>query len=133
MSAISDPISDFLTRIRNAQTAKHTEVTIPASRLKVRLAEILKDEGYLEDYTQVPDRHQGILVVQLRYDEKGVPVIQGLKRESKPGRRVYVPSDKLPKVRNGLGTAVISTSRGVMTDAQARKDKVGGEYLCSIW
>ena len=133
MSAINDPISDFLTRIRNAQLAKHSEVTIPASRLKARLAEILKDEGYVEDYTQVPDRLQGVLVVRLRYDEDGIPVIQGLKRESKPGRRIYVSSDTLPKVRNGLGTAVISTSRGVMTDAQARRDKVGGEYLCSIW
>ena len=133
MSATNDPISDFLTRIRNAQTAKHTEVTIPASKLKARLAEILKDEGYVDDYTQVPDRLQGIIIVKLRYDENGIPVIQGLKRESKPGRRIYVSSSKLPKVRNGLGTAVISTSHGVMTDSQARRERVGGEYLCSIW
>lgn len=133
MSSLNDPIADFLTRVRNAQLARHTEVTIPASNLKAKLAEIMRDEGFIEDYTQVPDRLQGLLVLQLRYDEGGMPVIQGLKRESRPGRRRYVGSDGLPKVRNGLGTAVLSTSRGLMTDRKARREKVGGEYLCSIW
>ena len=133
MSSITDPIADFLTRVRNASLASKDEVHIPASKIKFRLAEILKDEGFIEDVTKVPDRLQGLIVLQLRYDEDGRPVIRGIKRESRPGRRLYVSSLELPKVRNGLGTAIISTSRGVMTDRQARRKKVGGEYLCSIW
>lgn len=133
MSSINDPIADFLTRIRNATMASKEEVSIPASNLKARLAEILKSEGYIEDFNKVPDRHQGLLVLQLRYDEKGQSVIRGLKRESRPGRRSYLPCDKLPKVRNGLGTAILSTPRGLMTDRQARREKVGGEYICSVW
>jgi small subunit ribosomal protein S8 len=133
MSSINDPIADFLTRIRNAAKARHVDVSIPASKLKGHLAEILKAEGYIEDFTKVPDRLQGLLVVQLRYDEDGKSVIRGIKRESRPGRRIYLGCDDLPKVRNGLGTAVISTSRGLMTDSKARREKVGGEYLCSIW
>ncbi len=133
MSAINDPISDLLTRIRNGCQVGKEEVSIPASKMKRSLAEILKKEGYLADVSYVPDRLQGLLVMQLKYDEKGKPVIKGLKRESKPSRRVYVGSDDLPKVRYGLGTAILSTSRGVMTDRQARREKVGGEYLCSIW
>jgi small subunit ribosomal protein S8 len=133
MSSINDPIADLLTRIRNAGQAKHEDVSIPASKIKLRLAEVLRDEGFVEDVTHVPDRLQGILVVQLRYDQNGRSVIKGLKRESRPGCRVYVSSGALPKVRNGLGTAIISTSKGVMTDRQARREKVGGEYVCSIW
>lgn len=133
MSGINDPISDFLTRVRNACQAYHDEVSIPASSLKTRLAEIMKDEGYINDFTFVPDRLQGLLVIALRYGEGGTPIIRGIKRESRPGRRLYVRSDKLPRVRNGLGTAILSTSRGLMTDRQARREKVGGEYLCSIW
>ena len=133
MSSINDPIADFLTRIRNAAKARHVDVSIPSSKIKGHLAEIMKAEGYIEDFTKVPDRLQGQLVVQLRYDEDGKSVIRGIKRESRPGRRIYVARDKLPKVRNGLGTAVISTSRGLMTDSKARREKVGGEYLCSIW
>ena len=133
MSGINDPISDFLTRIRNACQAYHDEVSIPASRLKTRLAEIMKDEGYISDFTLVPDRRQGLLVIALRYGEGGARIIRGIKRESRPGRRLYVGSGKLPRVRNGLGTAILSTSRGLMTDRQARREKVGGEYLCSIW
>lgn len=133
MSSINDPIADFLTRIRNASMAAHEEVSIPASNLKTRLAEIMRDEGYLEGVTKVPDRLQGVLVVQLRYQPNGEPVIHEMKRQSRPGCRVYVSSDSLPKVRNGLGTAIISTSHGVMTDREARRAKVGGEYLCSIW
>jgi small subunit ribosomal protein S8 len=133
MSGINDPISDFLTRIRNAYRAYHDEVSIPASGLKTRLAEIMKDEGYIDDVTLVPDRRQGLLVIGLRYGEGGAPIIRGIKRESRPGRRLYVSSDKLPRVRSGLGTAILSTSRGLMTDRQARREKVGGEYLCSMW
>lgn len=131
--SMSDPIADFLTRIRNACHASHEEVNIPASRLKGHIAEIMKSEGYIEDCTLVPDKLQGMLVVKLRYDSAGRPVIRGLKRESRPGRRVYVASEKLPKVRNGLGTAILTTSHGVMTDRQARREKVGGEFICSIW
>jgi small subunit ribosomal protein S8 len=131
--SMSDPIADFLTRIRNGCQVSKDEVTIPASNLKSRLAEILKEEGYIEDFTRVPDKKQGLLIVQLRYGENGNPTIRGIKRESRPGRRVYVDSGSLPKVRNGLGTAIISTSRGVLTDKQARREKVGGEYLCSVW
>jgi small subunit ribosomal protein S8 len=133
MSGINDPISDFLTRIRNACQAYHDEVSIPASKLKTRLAEIIKDECYFNDYTFVPDKQQGLLVITLRYGEGGTAIIRGMKRESRPGRRLYVGSGNLPRVRNGLGTAVVSTSRGLMTDRQARREKVGGEYLCSIW
>jgi small subunit ribosomal protein S8 len=133
MSSINDPISDFLTRIRNAAHAKKDEVSIPNSKLKVRLAEILKEEGYIDDVTIVPDRLQGLLVVKLRYDEDGVSVIRGMRRQSRPGRRVYLGSQALPKVRNGLGTAILSTSQGLMTDQKARAAKVGGEYICSIW
>jgi len=130
---MSDPIADFLTRIRNGCQVAKEEVGVPASNLKARLAEILREEGYIKDFTKVPDRKQGMLHVQLRYDEDGQSIIRGLKRESKPSRRLYVSSEELPRVRNGLGTAVISTSRGVLTDKQARREKVGGEYLFSIW
>jgi small subunit ribosomal protein S8 len=133
MSAINDPIADFLTRIRNAYQTSKVEVSIPASNLKVRLAEILKAEGYIDDYARVPDKQQGLLVMQLRYDEDGKPVVRGIKRESRPGRRVYVNVDKMPRVRRGLGTAILSTSKGVMTDHQALKAKVGGEFICSVW
>ncbi len=131
--SISDPIADFLTRLRNAYRASHQEVSIPASNIKKRISEILKREGYIEDFSYVPDKRQGMLVIRLRYDENGKPVVKGLVRESKPSRRTYVSSDELPKVRAGLGTAVISTSRGVVTDRQARKEKIGGEYLFSVW
>ncbi len=131
--SMSDPIADFLTRIRNACQASKEEVTIPASNQKARLAEILRDEGYIDDFTRVPDKLQGLLIVKLRYADDGKKIIRGLKRESRPGRRVYVGSDNLPRVRNGLGTAIISTSHGILTDKQARRRKVGGEYLCSIW
>lgn len=131
--SMSDPIADFLTRIRNACQAAKEEVTIPASNVKARLAEILREEGYIENFTKVPDKLQGLLIVKLRYDDDGKTIIRGLKRESRPGRRIYVGCDALPRVRNGLGTAVISTSRGILTDKQARHQKVGGEYMCSIW
>ena len=131
--SMSDPIADFLTRIRNACQALKDEVSIPSSNLKARLAKILKDEGYIEDFTVVPDRLQNLLVIKLRYDDNGHPVINGLKRESKPGRRLYVNSENIPQVRKGYGTAIISTSKGIVTNQQASRQKVGGEYLCSVW
>jgi small subunit ribosomal protein S8 len=133
MSSVNDPIADFLVRIRNACHAKKDEVSIPASRFKTQLAEILKSEGFIDDFTTVPDRLQGLLVIQLRYDENGRSVIRGMKRESRPGRRRYVGKDKLPRVRSGLGMAVLSTPRGVMTDRKARLEKVGGEVVFSVW
>ena len=131
--SLTDPIADFLTRIRNACRSHKDEVTIPASMLKKSISQILKDEGYIEDFTLVPDKRQNMLVIQLKYDEDQRPVISGLKRESRPGRRIYVDVEHLPKVRNGLGTAIISTSKGIVTDKKARQDLVGGEYLCSVW
>ena len=131
--SLPDPISDFLTRIRNAYRASKDEVSIPASNLKKRLAEVFKEEGYIEDYTMVPDKLQGVLVLQLRYDDDGLPAVQGIRRESRPARRVYVGVDKMPKVRSGLGTAILSTPAGLLTDRQARQKHVGGEYLCSVW
>ena len=130
---VNDPIADFLTRIRNAAKAAHDEVAMPSSKVKVKIAEVLIEEGFLDDVTVVPDKKQGLLVVRLRYDEKGRPAIRGLRRMSTPGRRSYVKRDELPRVRNGFGIAIISTSRGLLTDQKARHANVGGEYLCSIW
>jgi small subunit ribosomal protein S8 len=123
----------MLTRIRNAGTARFDKVDIPASRMKISLAKILKEEGYIKNYKVIKDNRQGILRVYLRYNEQQQPLIHGLKRVSKPGRRVYTGTEELPKVQGGLGVAVISTSKGVVTDRQARKLGVGGEVLCEIW
>jgi small subunit ribosomal protein S8 len=131
--SMTDPIADLLTRIRNAGHAKFEKVDIPASRLKIALARILKEEGYIKNYKVIKDNRQGILRVYLRYDERQTPIIHGLKRISKPGRRVYSNAVELPRVRAGLGVAVISTSKGVLTDRQARKLMVGGEVMCEIW
>jgi len=131
--SMSDPVADMLTRIRNAILAKYNRVDIPASRLKISIAKVLKAEGYIRNYKVVKDDKQGLLRVYLRYDEQARPVIQGLKRVSSPGRRVYAGSDDLPKVLNGLGVNIVSTSKGLMTDRQARQAKVGGEILCSVW
>ena len=133
--SMSDPISDMLTRIRNASNAKLPHATMPSSKLKASLAETLKDSGYIEDY-KVEDigHNKKELTVVLKYKGKGnVPVIEGLTRVSKPSCRVYVPSDKIPRVLGGLGIAVLSTSSGVMTDRAARKKNVGGELLCYVW
>jgi small subunit ribosomal protein S8 len=129
---VTDSIADFLTRIRNAQAAKHKSVDVPCSNLKVAVASILKDQGYIADFAQVADDRQGVLQIKLRY-HYGQPVIREIRRVSKPGRRVYASVDRLPRVRNGLGIAIISTPRGVMTDKQARRENVGGEVLCTIW
>ncbi len=129
---VSDTIADFLTRIRNASSAKHKVVDIPASKLKMAIAAILKDQGYITDYEKVDDDRQGVIQVKLRY-YLGQPAIREIKRVSKPGRRLYAGADKLPRVRNGLGIAIISTPQGVMSDKEARRLNVGGEVLCTIW
>lgn len=129
----TDPIADMLTRIRNANTSKHTEVDVPASNMKRAIAQILVDEGYIKSFEEVDDGKQGILKITLKYDENGKRVISGLKRISKPGLRIYVNKEDVPQVINGLGIALISTSKGIMTDKEARKQGVGGEVLAYIW
>ena len=131
---INDPIADMLTRIRNAQVARHDAVTMPASNTKKAIAKILLDEGYIKSYDVVDDGMQGSIKVTLKYmNGKSTPVITGLKRISKPGLRVYARCEELPKVLGGLGVAIISTSKGLMTDRAARKENLGGEVLCYIW
>ncbi len=130
--SLSDPIANSLTHIRNATQARKETVDIPASKLIEHMLQIFKDEGYIEDYRLLKNNTQGILKVYLRYENKKSS-IRGLKRISKPGLRIYSEYDKLPRVLNGLGTAVISTSKGVMRDREARKLKVGGEVICYIW
>ena len=130
---VTDTIADMLTRIRNANQMRYQEVSVPASNLKVSLAKILKDEGFIEDYKVVNDNVQGTIELTLKYGQNKERVITGLKRISKPGLRVYAKAGEVPKVLNGLGIAVISTSRGVMTDKEARKENLGGEVLCYIW
>jgi small subunit ribosomal protein S8 len=131
--SMTDPIADMLTRIRNAGHARFDKVDIPASRMKISLARILKDEGFIKNYKVIKDNRQGILRVYLKYGNQQQSLIQGLRRISKPGRRVYAGSEELPRVQGGLGVAVISTSKGVVSDRQARKMQVGGEVLCEIW
>lgn len=130
---VTDTIADMLTRIRNANGMRYQEVSVPASNLKVSLAKILKEEGFIEDYKIVNDNVQGTIIVTLKYGQNKERVITGLKRISKPGLRVYAKAGEVPKVLNGLGIAIISTSHGVMTDKEARKENLGGEVLCYIW
>ena len=130
---ITDPIADMLTRIRNANTSKFKTVDIPASNMKKSIAKILLDEGYVSAVEEIDNETQGIIRITLKYDEKGKKVIAGLKRISKPGLRIYAAKDELPKVLNGLGIAIISTSQGVMTDREARQKGVGGEVLAYVW
>ncbi len=130
---ITDPIADMLTRIRNANDAKHETVDIPASNMKKQIAQILVDEGYIKSYNVVDDGKQDIIKVILKYGPNKSKVIRGMKRVSKPGLRIYVGSDEIPKVMRGLGVAIISTSKGVMTDKAARKENVGGEVLAFVW
>ena len=129
---VTDPIADYLTRIRNAQMMAHEQVKAPSSKMKVRIAELLKDEGYIADYDVDGDKKRTI-TLRLKYDDDNTPIIEGLKRISRPGLRVYKAAKDLPKVRGGLGMAVMSTSKGVMTDTQARTNNVGGEVLCYVW
>ena len=130
---VTDPIADMLTRIRNANQMRDKEVEVPASNLKIEIAKILKEEGFVNDYKIKKNNVQNIIVLNLKYTENKVRVITGLKRISKPGLRVYVKAEEVPKVLNGLGIAIISTSKGVMTDKQARKESLGGEVLAYIW
>ena len=132
MSAVTDPVADYLTRIRNAQKARHPYVDVPASKLKRAMTQILLDKGYVRDYVNVEDSKQGLIRIYLRYLRGGEPVIQRLKRVSTPGLRKYVGADRLPRVMNGLGIAIISTSRGVMTDKEARRAGIGGEVLALV-
>jgi len=129
---VTDTISDYLTRIRNAGTARHSTVVIPKSKIKLAMSRILKDQGYIMDYEVIQDDVQGNIKITLKY-YRNVPVIKNIAKVSKPGRRVYSPSDNLPRVNNGLGIAIISTSKGVMTDKDARRQKLGGEVICTIW
>jgi small subunit ribosomal protein S8 len=129
---VTDPIADFLTRVRNASKAKKPRVDIPASGFKRNLAEILKNQKFINDYSIVEDNKQNLIRIELKYTN-GLPAIAGLKKISKPGLRTYKRYDELPKVLNGLGIAVISTSKGLLTDKQARKESVGGEVVCYIW
>ena len=129
----TDPIADMLTRIRNASAAKHKTVDVPASKMKKAIADILYNEGYIKSVEEIANENQGILRIALKYDENGAKVIAGIKRISKPGLRVYASKEELPKVLNGLGIAIISTSKGLKTDKEARELGVGGEVLAYVW
>ncbi len=129
----TDPIADMLTRIRNASTAEHEKVDIPASKLKTRIAKILKEEGFIKNYRLIADNKQGILRVYLRYGAGDEKMIAGLVRISTPGRRVYVTAERVPSVLGGIGVVILSTSKGVLTDREARQQKLGGEVLCYAW
>ena len=131
--SMTDPIADLLTRIRNAQQASHATTMVPASRLKQQIVEILKSEGYISDFSRIEKSPQDELEIVLKYGNDGEGVIGGLRRESTPGRRVYVGADTIPRVRSGLGVAIVSTSKGVLPDHLARESRVGGELLCSVW
>lgn len=131
--SMTDPIADMLTRIRNANNAGHESVEIPASKEKKAILKILLDEGYIKNYETIDNGNQGVLKVTLKYGENNSKVIAGLKRISKPGLRIYVGKEDVPKVLNGLGVAVISTSKGVITDKEARKAGIGGEVICYVW
>ena len=133
MAVVTDTIADMLTRIRNANSMRYTEVKVPASKLKLELARILKEEGFIKDYKILEETAQGTILLTLKYGEKKERVITGLKRISKPGLRVYAKADEVPKVLNGLGIAIISTSKGIMTDKEARNQGLGGEVLAYIW
>lgn len=132
MSVTTDPVADYLTRVRNSLKARHKHVDIPASKLKRAITQILLDKGYIRNYLNIDDGKQGLLRVYLKYDRDGRPVIQQLRRASRPGLRYYIGADKLPRVKNGLGVAIVSTSRGVMTDKEARRINVGGEVLAYV-
>jgi small subunit ribosomal protein S8 len=133
MAMVTDPVADMLARIRNGSVAEHEKVDIPSSKLKVRLAEILKEEGFIKNFRLIEDKYQGVLRVYLKYGPGQERVISGLRRVSKPGRRRYVGADRIPTVLGGMGVAILSTPRGVLTDRESRKAKVGGEVLCYVW
>ena len=131
--AMTDPIADMLTRIRNANSAKHKIVDVPSSKVKMQIADILLREGYINSYEMLEDGVKRTMRISLKYSDKNERTLAGLRRISKPGLRVYAPADKLPKVLNGLGTAIVSTDKGIVTDREARKNKIGGEVLAYIW
>lgn len=131
--SMSDPIADMLTRIRNAILVSYDTVDIPNSKIKLNLAKILKNEGFIKNYKVIKDNRQGILKIFLKYDEKGGPLISGLKRVSKPSARIYAKKDKIPLILNGYGINILSTSKGLVTDKEAKKTGIGGEIICSIW
>ena len=130
---VTDAIADFFTRIRNANMVMHETVEAPSSKIKLAIADILKNEGYIRNYEFIEDGKQGVIRIYLKYGDKKTKVINGIKRISKPGLRVYVKKDEVPKVLGGLGTAIVSTSEGVMSDQKARQAKLGGELICYIW
>ena len=130
---MSDPIADLLTRIRNASRAEHEKVDIPSSKLKVRITELLKEEGFVKNFRLIEDSKQGVLRVYLKYGPGNEKMISGLVRVSRPGRRIYVGKDEIPAILGGMGVAILSTSRGVMTDRESRKQQVGGEVLAYVW
>ena len=131
--AVTDPIADMLTRIRNGVKAKFNSIDVPGSKLKTEIAKILKEEGFIKNYKFLKDGKQGILRIYLKYGPGQSAVVYGLKRISKPGRRVYVKSDEIKPVYNGMGISILSTSRGIITDKKARKENIGGEILCDVW
>jgi small subunit ribosomal protein S8 len=132
--SFTDPIGDMLTRIRNASSARHEKVLVPASRLKLRIAEVLKEEGFIKDFVLHKDEaKQGAITILLKYTTEREPAINDIKRVSKPGLRRYVATGSIPRVLNGMGIAILSTSKGVMVDREARKQKVGGELICTVW
>jgi small subunit ribosomal protein S8 len=130
---MTDPIADMLTRIRNAITARKAKVQIPSSKLKVQIAEVLKEEGFISAVRTEDNDQQGLITIELRYDQDNRNAIEGIRRVSRPGQRSYVRHTTLPRVRSGLGIAIVTTSKGVMTDRQARKNGLGGELLCEVW
>jgi small subunit ribosomal protein S8 len=131
--SFTDPIGDMLTRIRNASSARHEKCLVPKSRLKIRIAEVLKEEGFIKDFVVHQDGVQGAISILLKYSADREPAISDIKRVSKPGLRRYVPNDAIPRVLNGMGIAILSTSKGVLVDREARKQKVGGELICTVW
>ena len=131
--SFTDPIADMLTRIRNASSARHEKCLVPRSSLKVRIAEVLKEEGFIRDFLVHEDGPQGAITILLKYSADREPAISDIKRVSKPGLRRYVPTDSIPRVLNGMGIAILSTSKGVLVDREARKQKVGGELICTVW
>jgi small subunit ribosomal protein S8 len=133
MGVVTDPVADMLTRVRNGIRARHSRVEMPSSKLKVELARILKDEGYIGNYKVAEEGKKKVLRINLRYDTEGLSVISALERVSKPGRRVYVGRNEVPKVLGGLGVAILTTPRGVMTGKAARRAGVGGELICNVW
>ena len=131
--SMTDPIADMLTRIRNAQRASHELVNIPSSKLKINVAKVLKSEGFIKNFRIISDGQHRFIRIFLKYDKDGVAIIEGIKRVSKPGCRVYAGSDEIPEVLNGYGINILSTSKGLMTDNEARKTGIGGEILCAVW